>query len=47
MIVAIDRVDKSCSPMADIVLRKHFAVRLEEPPTWHQTVLDSSVCGGS
>jgi hypothetical protein len=46
MIVAIDRVDKSCSPMADIALRKHFAVRVG-PPTRHQTILDSSVCGGS
>jgi hypothetical protein len=47
MIVAIDRVDKSCSSMADIALRKHFAVRVERPPTRHQAVLDSSVCGGS
>jgi hypothetical protein len=33
--------------MADIALRKHFAVRVEGPPTRHQTILDSSVCGGS
>jgi len=47
MIVAIKHVDKSCLSAGDIALRKHFAVRVERPPTRHQAVLDSSVCGGS
>jgi phasin family protein len=37
IIVAIDHADKTCSPVADIALRKHFAVQVEGRPTRQST----------